>query len=138
MDKKNRKDSILRAVEYLENNSSLEENFIMVNKIANLNRLNKKYNYYKYNLQDFFINKQNLKDLKFINSKLYGLNIKNSLLDNFSFNNVQSNSSNIIDSRVKNCNFSKCSFKKLVDQNSKLIHIGVTTVNGNYCTVGVI
>ncbi|MCR8709970.1 pentapeptide repeat-containing protein [Aliarcobacter butzleri] len=122
-DNKTMNNSILRANEYLKNNASLEENFIVVNKIANLNRLNKEYKQYEYILQDFFIKDQSLKEIRFENSKLYGMKISNTNLHSLSFFNVKSDSSQFLKCTIKNCIFEDCSFDKVNFNESNLINI---------------
>lgn len=122
-DNKTMNNSILRANEYLKNNASLEENFIVVNKIANLNRLNIEYNQYEYILQDFFIKDQHLKEIRFENSKLYGMKILNTNLHSLSFYNVKSDSSQFLNCKIKNCIFRDCSFDKVNFNDSNLINI---------------
>lgn len=122
-DNKAKDNSILRANEYLLNNSSIKEEFIIVNKVANLYRLNKEYEQYNYILQDFYIDNQYIKDINFIDSKLYGLYIKKCMLHNILFINVDSDSSKFIDSKLKTCRFKDCSFNKVNFKESLLINI---------------
>jgi len=110
--------SINSANEYLQNNSSLTENFIIVNKVANLNTLNIIYKQYKYTLQDFFIKGQILKDIKFKESKLYGMKVEESILNNVVFDEVKSDSSVISGTTIKNCLFKNTSLDKINFNNS--------------------